>query len=161
MAYKNIHKRVKRLESLELIEPVKMEDTSHGAKFYRISEAGMFRLIFQHALLDLGFMVYLPQILEIHGNFSIFVTFLYPYLKKETIMAIKLRYAPPESEDEFLPVDLVEGGINFEIIESIFECCSQTFFLLAVPKWQKREEEMTRLRSLLGPSMNLRNVYLD
>lgn len=42
--YKNTHKRVKKLETLQFIEPVKVKEARHEAKYYRITEAGMFQL---------------------------------------------------------------------------------------------------------------------
>jgi hypothetical protein len=80
MDYKNTHKRVKRLESLEFIEPVKAkevkaEDAKNRAKYYRISEAGMFYLFFREGM---GVSDMLPSIIAAHGNYLIFETLLYP-----------------------------------------------------------------------------------
>lgn len=90
MDYKNTHKRVKRLESLEFIEPVKakevkVEDARHGAKYYRISEAGMMHLFLREAI---WLIDKLPTIIQTHGNYLIFETVLYPYFKKETLSAL-------------------------------------------------------------------------
>jgi hypothetical protein len=91
IAYKNIHKRIKRLESLEFIEPVKTKNTKHGAIFYRISEAGMFQLFIYRIYPILA--SFLHSILVNNGNYSIFETFLYPYFRKETLTVTEPNYA--------------------------------------------------------------------
>jgi hypothetical protein len=130
ITYKNIHKRVKRLESLGLIELVEMEGVQHGAKYYQVSEEGLFRLFFQHALLDLTFLVNLPTIVEIHGNNSIFETFLYPFLGKETIMATKVEV----TESDGSCVNGVAANYNFGLInmtlEYLRDCCMEVYSFL-------------------------------
>ena len=85
MAYKNAYKHVKRLQNLEFIEPIEVQNAERGAKYYRISEAGLFQLFLPHKLL----IVLLPSIVKTHGNYLIFETFLYPIFKQETLVALK------------------------------------------------------------------------
>jgi hypothetical protein len=128
--YKNTHKRVKRLESLGFIEPLKVEETNgkkvqHGALYYRITEAGMFQWFLFRQMLPL-----LPSVLQIHGDYLIFKTLLYPYFTKDTIVALK------EVSDRLFsqPGPLrpeVFRDINFQIFGSIYnylrDCCWLVF----------------------------------
>jgi predicted transcriptional regulator with HTH domain len=45
-AYKNVHKRIQRLQSLLLIEEIKNKTVraKHGAKYYRLTEYGIYKL---------------------------------------------------------------------------------------------------------------------
>ena len=45
MRYKNVHKRVKRLHELKLIEITKRKNPTHGAIYYRLSTGGIYYLI--------------------------------------------------------------------------------------------------------------------
>ena len=82
---------VKRLESLEFIEPVKTKNTKHRAIYYRISEAGMFQLFTYRIYPILASSLH--TILVNNGNYSIFETFLYPYFRKETLTVTEPNYA--------------------------------------------------------------------
>ena len=124
MAYKNVHKHVKKLESLGFIESVKRKDTKHGAIYYRISEAGMVQLFLRDYISD----KFLPPILENHGNYSIFKTLLYPCFKKETLVEItsgetKMTKIPAGGRT----MGFMFGGASFEIRKLINEylrdCC--------------------------------------
>lgn len=87
MAYKNARIHVKNLESLGFIKKVKQKNpTKHGAIYYQISEAGMFRLMLKPELWVSDLV--LPSILDSHGNYAIFQTFLYSCFKRETVTAI-------------------------------------------------------------------------
>ena len=52
MAYKNVHKRIQRLEALKLIQKVKGQETQHGAIFYQLSEAGLYHLFLNFSRLS-------------------------------------------------------------------------------------------------------------
>lgn len=150
MDYKNTHKRVKRLESLEFIEPVKakevkVEDAKNRAKYYRISEAGMFYMFFReaYAVSDL-----LPSIIEAHGNYLIFETLLYPYFKKETLKA--LVYVLEERS-------LREGASSFEgpaveildmICKYIGNCCREIYWCIPRNPKLKNQEKALHDREL-------------
>jgi hypothetical protein len=56
MAYKNVHKRVKRLEQLSLISEIK-SDSSHGAKFYRLTSEGLFYLLSKFPRIPLTWLI--------------------------------------------------------------------------------------------------------
>ena len=82
MAYKNVHKRMQKLRSVNLIEEVKKE-SKHGAKYYKLSTAGIYRL-----LTNSESMTYSKdQLFKNYGNNIIFRTFLYPYFEPETFFA--------------------------------------------------------------------------
>jgi hypothetical protein len=123
MAYKNVHGHVKKLESLGFIEPVKRKDTKHGAIYYRISEAGMFKL-FQHAPSTL----FLPSILGNHETYSIFKTFLYPYFKKETLTSMRLTegYGVGKNDEKVI------REISEMIIEYLRNCCMKIYRFVVV-----------------------------
>lgn len=123
MDYKNIHKRVKRLESLKFIEPVKVaevkeEDSKRRAIYYRISEAGMFQVFYHHVSIQ-----YLHSILVNNGNYLIFDAFLYPYFRKETLIMTE--------------PDLI---ISLDIINYLNDCCTMALNVI-----EPHEEHVTSL----------------
>jgi hypothetical protein len=77
MAYKNVHKRVKRLHSLGLIEESK-GNFKRNAKMYRLTSRGLFE-----RLLDQS--PWLPDILDLYRNNPIIETLVYQYFELETI----------------------------------------------------------------------------
>jgi hypothetical protein len=122
ISYKNTRKHVKRLESLEFIVPVKVKDTLHGKKYYRISDVGLFQL-FLRSNLSLSFV--LPWIVELHEDYSIFEVLLYPIFEKETLPALK------EFLKSYKNLVLVGEDVSHHIIWAIEryirECCSRIF----------------------------------
>jgi hypothetical protein len=86
-AYKNVHKRVQRLESLGLIELATSDAASHGAKYYKLTEGGMYKLYLSSDV-KMRFVLSLSEIIKHHGNLEIFKTFLYPYFEKTTLIAM-------------------------------------------------------------------------
>lgn len=84
ITYKNVHKRIQKLYESNLIEKVNKkqnEETKHGAIFYKLTSFGIFYLVKN---LPLNVM----QILLNYKNDELFVYFLYPYIKPETIERI-------------------------------------------------------------------------
>lgn len=154
--YKNTHKRVKRLESLGFIEPVKatevkVEDTKHGAKHYRISEAGMFYLFRKEG--D-SISTLLPSIIEAHGNYMVFETFLYPYFKKETLLALGYAHLSTKEDLGDVVVDAEKGPI-VDILDNICRyigyCCSAIYEYIIIlrahiPKLKYQEKMALRDR---------------
>jgi hypothetical protein len=106
MAYKNVHKRIKQLHSLKLIEQIKIKTkTLHNPKYYRLTTGGIFNLIYngQISLSAPGMfsLIYNGQLsLEFPGiekinklfqNYSkniIFRTILYPYFEEQSLSQI-------------------------------------------------------------------------
>jgi hypothetical protein len=85
MAYKNAHKRVHKLHSLNLIKEVKQENTKHGAIYYRLTTGGIFRLIYGSR----GIPVYNQRkLLEYYGDNVIFKTFIYPFIERKTLIQL-------------------------------------------------------------------------
>jgi hypothetical protein len=115
MAYKNVHKRIQRLESLQLIEKVEITESEHGAKYYRLTEAGIYELFanFRRDSLTIAF----PKILENYGNLAFFDTFLYPYFAQESLMSFKMGSSKPIRRD-----------LNYEMIYAVVKhlrtCCA-------------------------------------
>jgi hypothetical protein len=129
MDYKNVHKRIKRLESLGCIGRVKSEDVKEekperGAKYYRISETGMF-----HLLINKYPTKNLHDILQTNGDYSIFEAFLYPYFNKETFTSL-YRIKSPSTYSSFnfkTPYfDIVERIID-EIHAYLRNCCIEIY----------------------------------
>jgi hypothetical protein len=126
--YKNTYKRVKRLASPEFIEPikekeVKEEDTGRGAIYYRISEAGMFRLFYKTKDVFHVIRFDLFHILEINGNYSIFEALLYPYFKKDTFAALhRIEFLSDFPMDN--PQD-VKARIVVDLCKYLTDCCSE------------------------------------
>jgi hypothetical protein len=81
ITYKNVYKRVQKLYESNLIEKVNKkqhEETKHGAIFYKLTSFGIFYLVKNIPLNVI-------QILLNYKNNELFVLFLYPYIKPETI----------------------------------------------------------------------------
>lgn len=88
MAYKNVHKRIQRLKNLEFIKKVEVkEEVKHGAKYYRLTERGIYQLILKIPRQGETF-VYFKEFIEHYGNYEIFESLVYPYVSKETLLSI-------------------------------------------------------------------------
>jgi len=96
-AYKDVHKRIQRLYSLELIERVP-EDQIHGERtlhnpiFYRLTIGGLFNLLYENG--DVMFTEDKKKIFLYHGDNIIFNTFIYPYIEQSTLIGIKGSFLP-------------------------------------------------------------------
>jgi hypothetical protein len=109
MAYKNVHKIVKHLHSLKLIELVgkksiaKQRESIHNPKYYRLTTGGIFSLIYngQISLSAPGMfsLIYngqismqfpgMERIKKLFQNYNeniIFRTILYPYFEEQTLL---------------------------------------------------------------------------
>jgi hypothetical protein len=170
--YKNTHKRVKRLESLGLIEPVKeteikAEDTKHGAKYYRITDAGMFYM-FREGGDKVSEL--LPSIIEAHGNYLIFETFLYPYFKKETLLALGKAFTITEEDLGDTTVSVTKGpvvNILDMMCRYIGYCCQQMYsYIITLKahtpklKYQKRKALRDRMLKELLDNIELEKDHL-
>lgn len=128
MAYKNTLMHVKKLASLGFIELAKWKDTKHGAKYYRISEAGMFQIILQPIISEVHD---LASILDNHGNYLIFETLLYPCFKKETLKAISWNMNSLVYSHEHILKRRATRYLAFEIENAIREylreCCKEIY----------------------------------
>jgi hypothetical protein len=158
--YKNTHKRVKRLETLQFIEPVKVEEARHGAKYYRITEAGMFQLfLIRDVWRSSSLRDQLPMMLETHAHYLIFETLVYPYFKKETLPslpALKSFEDDPKASLEFL------HGIVYEITRAIYQyirnCCMEIYqYITTLLNYRKDSDHTMGERIML----DLRLEYLD
>jgi hypothetical protein len=80
MAYKNVHRRIKKLFESNLIEEIKAEDGfKHGARNYKVATRGLIYLFSQ---------AYVPHEKSIFLSYSenvLFRTFVYPYFERRTI----------------------------------------------------------------------------
>lgn len=100
MAYKNIHKRISALFSLGLIKETKVVGISNKrrTKYYRLTEYGIYHLFLKKLNLLLLNQPYLRQdkhtahedasFLQNYRDSVLFKIFMYPYFKKETLLAI-------------------------------------------------------------------------
>lgn len=103
LAYKDVHKRVKLLNKLGLIEESKIDElprkkasshtefdimfaSIHKAMFYRLTLGGIFNLILYHVAETVEPTA---AIFRYYDNNTIFRTFLYPFFKKSTLTRIK------------------------------------------------------------------------
>jgi hypothetical protein len=85
MVYKNVHKRVKRLYELNLIEKEEKQ-YERGAIYYRLSTGGIYYLIHNK---NLEFINLLKKVLQNHSDNIIFKIFLDLYLKRDTLLQIQ------------------------------------------------------------------------
>jgi hypothetical protein len=88
--YKVAGKRIERLEDLGLIEEVtkkkevtKKNPNPHGAHYYRLSERGVHYIITNNISLKHGI---LNSLLEHYGDHPLFRYFLYPCIKRDTLL---------------------------------------------------------------------------
>jgi hypothetical protein len=136
--YRNIHKRVMRLQNLEFIEPVvttevKEKDNKHGAKYYRITEAGMFQLFFKIGIIDTLF-----ETLQTNANYLIFEALLYPCFEKRTFTALnKIAYL---EENRFFNTQDIKLMINFRINEYLRLCCIEIQKLITSNEFRADED---------------------
>jgi hypothetical protein len=96
MAYKNVHKRIQRLKILSLIEEKQRDKAEHGAKYYRLTEYGIYQLFLKRVHAVSFDQLYIEKFkkLQIHdkalfkyyNDNALFRTFLYPYLDKNTLL---------------------------------------------------------------------------
>src|SRR6187200_740819 len=97
MAYKNVHKRIKQLHSLKLIEIIGKEsidterESMHNPKYYRLTTGGLFHLISKDktAILYKNSGMGRKKIFQNYSDSIIFRTLLYPYFEEETLLQIK------------------------------------------------------------------------
>ncbi len=104
MAYKNIHKRIQRLYSLNLIGRVE-RSSQRSAKYFQLTPEGVY--YFLRKWRDAGVMKNGKEIFENYGNDDAFKVFLYPYLNYETIIQI-------DSQEVYV-----------RILEYMRECCNE------------------------------------
>jgi hypothetical protein len=99
-AYKNVHKKIQRFKALQLIEE-EIGGTEHGAKYYRLTEYGLYLLFLKkikgvyfdnlklnkyHKIPDDPFD---SSILRNYEHSALFKTFLFPVVNRNTIAALK------------------------------------------------------------------------
>jgi hypothetical protein len=97
IAYKDIHKRIKRLNSLGLIERVpgnelRRKRTFHKPIFYRLTLGGLFNLLYKNR--DIIDSEDKRKTFRHHGNNIIFNTFVYPYFELSTLVETKGPFVP-------------------------------------------------------------------
>jgi hypothetical protein len=81
IAYKNVHRRIKKLFNANLIEDVKIEGGfKHGARNYKLTTRGLL-CIFGELLIPRN----INNILLMYPDNTLFAAFLYPYFEKRTI----------------------------------------------------------------------------
>ena len=115
MAYKNVHKRIRELESLNLIQ----KDGSiskHGAIYYRLTSEGIYILFLErpdgiifneYEISTKGKSVSNTRnFLNNYGNDILFKSFLYPFFNKETL-------------------DRIEYVFLWNIYDYLHDCCKE------------------------------------
>lgn len=87
MAYKNVHRRIKRLQELNLIEKVE-GNFKQNAVMYRLTSRGLFEILIMtypvRPKVD-------PSVWEKYSSNPILQTILFPYFEPETIRAFEKR----------------------------------------------------------------------
>jgi hypothetical protein len=80
IAYKNVHRRIKRLFEANMIEEVETKGGfKHGAKNYKLTTRGLVYLFAELVIPDIG------NISLTYSENILFRTFLYPYFERNTI----------------------------------------------------------------------------
>ena len=124
MAYKNVHKRIKRLAELRLIQEFDHKyPGTHGAKFYRITRKGLFFLIYSSRLYPS--LIRLDNLIHYHGD-PILETIFFPYFEDKSLS----RYTPT---------------FHFAISFYLAECCRFNIGT-QLKALKKRRSAMKRVR---------------
>jgi DNA-binding PadR family transcriptional regulator len=158
--YKNTYKRIKRLESLGFIEQlkaeeVKEEDRRHGARYYRISETGIFQLFLR---IDILFTLF--DILQNNENSLIFQSLLYPYFEKETFNVLNKRKVTIDN----LYDSFVEKWIIIDVYTYLRNCCieiNQAIKFINENKKGPEYIETVKGRRYLETKSNRMNIFRD
>ena len=122
IAYKNVHSRIQRLRSLELITEIKKDFNPHRAKFYQLSLRGIFHLIRNNDINKLD-----PSLISTCYKSPLFGPMLEPYFDLKTITEyslichLVLRYLKHIAEDSIESIRYVstsdrcpkDGAIGF------------------------------------------------
>jgi hypothetical protein len=81
LAYKNVHRRIKKLLDLNMIEEIKTEGGfKHGARNFRLTTRGII-----YTFTELGAPPKSNMLLSYYSENTLFKTFLYPYFEANTI----------------------------------------------------------------------------
>jgi hypothetical protein len=81
IAYKNVHRRIKKLLELNMIEEIKTQNGfKHGARNFRLNTRGIV-----YIFSELGVPHKNEILLSYYSENTLFKTFLYPYLETNTI----------------------------------------------------------------------------
>ena len=95
MDYKNVHKKVKKLNSFRLIEETKEKSIqSHAAIFYQLSDIGVYHmfdyLYERRSLFKNGQITEIVNgLLNYYGENDFFYVFIYPFFSKMTLANLK------------------------------------------------------------------------
>jgi hypothetical protein len=154
MAYKNVHKRIKQLQSLNLIREIGRESIStrtlHNPKYYRLTTGGIFHLMHNATLLYHNGLPGIKQMFQNYSENIIFRTILYPYFGKETLSKVN------------------RPRIFRDILDYMNKCCTVTeeniqfrkyndeFILARLFNWDSPEEYKLETMVLLNEEFNLR-----
>lgn len=140
--YKNTYSRVVRLADLGFIERVKAKEFKGKANrrraiYYRISEAGMFRLFYGsesvNKMIQSEVFPSIFSIVQNNGDRLVFETLLYPYFEKETLAA--LHDAPFDDATAVIKdIGSAEGSAKGSVVGSLWTyldgCCAWIGWLL-------------------------------
>jgi hypothetical protein len=101
------------IEELQLIERVETKDAEHGAKYYRLTEAGIYRLFLSTPTYTGSYL--LTPALKNYGNLAFFKTFLYPYFERESLMSLSI--ARETAKDD------IHHSLNWHLYVYLQTCC--------------------------------------
>jgi DNA-binding PadR family transcriptional regulator len=155
MAYKNVHKRIQRLKALGFIKLVKAEKEGHAAKYYALTEAGLYQLFLRNK--KPSFILRFSWIIDNYGDSAIFDTFLYPYFNKQTLTSIR-------QPSKTLKIYEIFEDVNFKVLHFIVEylhvCCRELYSGLKKDYTSNKENHMAYLNSYLHTIVNEFLFYL-
>ena len=148
IAYKDVHKRIKRLDKLGLIEKVPNDkirterESIHAPIFYRLTLGGLFNLLYKNR--EVMFTDDKNKIFLHHGDNIIFNTFVYPYFEQSTLTGIKGSFLPE------LIFDCVSKCCNVtdEICKGLTKDEGDRAILISLFKWGEvpGEQDMEIIR---------------
>jgi hypothetical protein len=116
IAYKNVLRPIKQLQSLNLIELVgeesikdKLKESLHNPKYYRLTTGGIFNLIYNGQIsLQFPGIEKVKKLFQNYGENIIFRTILFPYFEEQSL-------------------SLIDSSIIFdEILDYLNKCCAIT-----------------------------------
>ena len=131
VSYKNVHKKIRKLLLLQLIEEQEVYEPKHGAIYYRLSEYGIYYLFLKNldgilfdqlALKKSQIIVFnAPNFLKYYSTNALFETFLYPYFDKGTILSIN------------------SPNFIIKIFRYLHDCCKEIDNMLSLLNYNMRQ----------------------
>lgn len=127
--YKNVHKKVQNLLSLDLIEklPRNLNNIQHGAIYYKLTSTGVFYLMLNSD----SYLLEDIEIIKYFGSDQFFEFFIYPYFKNQTLCNLKLDRIIFYFQRHFTSI----GKIIIELLKDLEDIDKNNGIFLIIGSW--------------------------